>query len=151
MQPRSVIMDYAQELEQVRAANGGVLRPADVVEFAMNPETVLHGRFEWDDTKAAEQYRLWQARELIRVVVQTHPAKDAPTRVYVSLADDRGNDGGGYRTLDEVLRSKAMREALLAQAQGDMMRFEAKYHVLRELASVVAAMRSLRGKQAPSQ
>jgi len=35
-------------------------------------------------TQSGGAVRLWQARELIRVVVQTHPAKDAPTRVYVS-------------------------------------------------------------------
>lgn len=141
-------MNYREELERIRTANSGVLRAADVVAFARNPDTALHGRFEWDDTEAARQYRLWQARELIRVVVQTHPADDAPTRVYVSLADDRDKDGGGYRALDEVMRSKAMRAALLEQARVDMVRFEAKYNHLCEVASVVAAMRSVRRRPA---
>ena len=143
-------MDYKTELEQIRSEHGGVLRAADVVEYARDPETALHQRFEWNDTKAAEQYRLWQARELIRVVVQTRPANDAATRVYVSLADDRRNDGGGYRTLDEVMRSKTMREALLKQAHADMVRFETTYRQLSELASVIAAMRSARKQHAPS-
>lgn len=143
-------MDYKAELERIRATNGGVLRAADVVGYARNPDTALHSRFEWDDSKAAEQYRLWQARELIRIVVQTTPAKSAPTRVYVSLNDDRRNDGGGYRTLDDVMRSKTMREALLKQAHADMVRFETTYRHLSELASVMAAMRCARRQHAPA-
>jgi len=142
-------MDYKEELEQIRTANDGMLRAADVVEFAKDPETALHERFEWDDSRAAYQHRLWQARELIRVVVHTHPAKEAPTRIYVSLADDRGNDGGGYRTLDDVMQCKTMRGALLKEARADMLRFEAKYRQLSELASVIAAMRSAREQNAP--
>jgi len=142
-------MDYREELEQIRLTHSGVLRAADVVKYARDPEAALHQRFEWNDTKAAEQHRLWQARELIRVVVQARPANDASTRVYVSLADDRRNDGGGYRTLDEVMRSKTMRDALLKQARADMVRFETTYRQLSELASVISAMRSAR-KNAPS-
>lgn len=137
-------MDYAKELEHIRQTNGGILRATDVVAFARDPETVLHSRFEWDDTKAAEQHRLWQARELIRVVVKTQPTTEDATRVYVSLSDDRRNDGGGYRTLDDVMRSQTMREALLKQAHADMVRFETTYRQLSELASVMAAMRCAR-------
>lgn len=142
-------MDYTQELEHIRQSHGGILRATDVVAFARNPDTALYRRFEWDDTKAAEQYRLWQARELIRVVVQTSPADSTPTRIYVSLTDDRRNDGGGYRTLDDVMRSKAMREALLKQAHADMVRFETKYQHLSELAAVIDAMRCTRNEHAP--
>jgi len=142
-------MNYREELEQIRLQHDGVLRAGDVIEYARDPETALHQRFEWDDSKAATQHRLWQARELIRVVVKTQPASDTSTRVYVSLTHDRRNDGGGYRTLDEVMRSKTMRKALLKQAHADMVRFEATYRQLSELASVISAMRSARKQHAP--
>jgi hypothetical protein len=61
------------ELETIRRNAGGVLRPEDVVSFAADPDTELHSRFEWDDTEAAQQYRLWQARQLIRVTVTVLP------------------------------------------------------------------------------
>lgn len=44
----------------------GRLDPADVVEAARDPASPLHGYFEWDDTEAARQHRLGQARQLIR-------------------------------------------------------------------------------------
>lgn len=37
----------------------------DGVEFARDPETELHSRLEWDDTKAAQKYRVWQLSKII--------------------------------------------------------------------------------------
>lgn len=38
--------------------NDGRLTPAEVLEEARNPESPLHDQFTWDDTEAAEKYRL---------------------------------------------------------------------------------------------
>ena len=131
---------YKAELETIRGKHGGVLRSRDVVAFAKSPKTLLHSRFEWDNTKAGAEYRLWQARELIRVLVRIVPTSKIATRVYVSLAKDQHTPGGGYRTMDDVLASVSMREALLNEARADMERFKAKYHHLKELAGVFRAM-----------
>lgn len=135
-------MSYIDELEQIRTAKGGVLKPQDVVEFARNPKTFLHSRFTWDDGEAARKYRLWEARELIQVAVTVSDVSGATVRAYVSLSADRGN-GGGYRAIDDVLSDDAMRASLLRQARGDMTRFRNKYHDLEELAGVFDAMRAV--------
>jgi len=136
---------YIEELEEIRRAHGGILRPVDVVEYAENPKTDLHRFFCWDDTEAAYRYRLWQARQLIRVVVHTIPSMSEPVRAYVSLKPDRMN-GGGYRTLDSVMRNDRLREVLLVQARRDMETFIAKYETLVELADVIRAMKKTRKK-----
>ena len=133
-----------QELELIRKQAGGVLRPSDVVAYAQDPETALHGKFTWDDDEAAHQYRLWQARELIRVVVTVLSDGAPAVRAYVSLMDDRQEDGGGYRTILNVLRNPSHRAALLDQAKKDMKRFEQKYKLLEEMAGVIDAMRQAR-------
>lgn len=43
----------------------GTLTPDSIVNFASNPQSVLHSLFEWDDTEAAKMYRLQQARTII--------------------------------------------------------------------------------------
>lgn len=55
-------------LEKLSRLNGGRLTPQAVVDDARDPASPLHERFEWDDSTAAHQYRLSQARELIRTV-----------------------------------------------------------------------------------
>lgn len=58
----------AHELTEIAAQHGGLLLPADVVAEARSVASPLHHYFEWDDSVAAEAYRLDQARVLIRSV-----------------------------------------------------------------------------------
>lgn len=55
-------------LMHIAATSGGVLTPDAVVENARDPESPLHDKFEWDDTKAAHAHRIYQARKLIASV-----------------------------------------------------------------------------------
>lgn len=55
-------------LQALADAHDGRLSPEIVVQSARDPASPLHSRFEWDDTKAAEEHRRSQARTLIRSV-----------------------------------------------------------------------------------
>lgn len=122
----------AQELEFIRQRHGGILRPADVVAFARNPQTALHGEFEWDDTRAAAQYRLEQARWIIRCVVRIVTEDSAPVRVYASLQNDR-SVGDSYRNIHDILNDPNLREQLLAQALREADSWRLRYERLAEL------------------
>jgi hypothetical protein len=130
---------WQNEMESIRVRHNGVLRPSDVVEYARDSGTALHDRFTWDDSEAADQYRLWQARELIAVVVTLIPGADTESRAYVSMLDDREKDGGGYRSLVSVLSETESRKRLVAEALAEFDRWKAKYEMLKELASIFAA------------
>jgi len=144
--------DIQKELEQIREANNGMLRPEDVVDFATNPDTALHNRFTWDNDEAGHRYRLWQARVIINVQVEVIGTKDRkiPVRKYTNLLSERFNrtdDGertGGYRTMTSVLDDKKLREEALQQALGDYERVGIKYRHLQELAGVRAAVKKVR-------
>lgn len=127
------------ELEAIRGGAGGVLKAEDVVEFARDKKTALHDEFTWDNSKAAHEYRLWQARQVIKVFVDVVAADTDPVPVYVSLTSDRANPGGGYRALKDVLSVEAHREQLLADALKDLQRFQSRYSALKELHGVMAA------------
>lgn len=140
------------ELKRIAARNaGGILDPAEVVAAARPKSSPLHSRFEWDNTKAGEQYRLWQARTLIRVCVQVMPT---PTnekhveRVWVSLKEDRKDDGG-YRPLVAVLSDAQLCEQLIADALSDLEVWEEKYKNLKALSEVFRAIKKVRLQHAP--
>lgn len=133
-----------EELEQLRQNNGGeFVAPAAVVEFAKrNKRAALHKEFEWNNTKAAQQFRLEQARHLIRLyinVIETEGG-DIPARMYVSLEGDRRSKGGGYRTLESVMTNAELRSQLLQQALDELQRVRRKYQTLQELAPIFTAM-----------
>ena len=132
------------ELDRIAKANGGRLIPEQIVDAASSPESVLHDRFTWDDSEAAQKYRLWQARMLIRCTVTMVSGSSETVRAFVSLTPDRAKDGGGYRSTVAVMRNRGMREQLLADAIAELGVFERKYAVLAELAEVFAAARRLK-------
>lgn len=124
------------ELELIRQRNPrGLLVPDEVVAFARNENTALHSLFQWDDTEAARQYRLIQARGIIRVAVKIHEETKEAVHVYVSLPRDRA-DGGGYRALVDVLSDDELRDELLATAKAELASFSKKYETLRKVAEM---------------
>lgn len=129
-----------KELNRLSATNGGLLMPEVVVEAAKPKTSPLHKHFEWNNTKAAAQHRLWQARQLISVCVTILPGETEPMQCFSSLSTDRGN-GGGYRTTVEVLSNEDMRQQLLQDALHDMNSFQRRYASLRQLAQVFAAIK----------
>lgn len=131
-------------LEAVRKRNGGILPPAAVVDAARHENNALHRFFTWDDGAAAEAWRVHQARNLIRMVVTMIPNTETESDMYVSMQADREEEGGGYRTLVEVLSDEEQRERLLAEAMEELAAFRRKYSRLKELAAVFAALDEVR-------
>jgi len=138
------------ELREILHKNANpVLQVKQVVERARNPKSSLHSCFEWDDAKCGEQWRLEQARELIRfsIIVIENPNKEmnigkiTPTHVseFVSLRRDRIRPGGGYRVLKDVLQDAELRSELLEQALEEFKLWKNKYQRLKELSAIFEA------------
>lgn len=140
--------EVVAELQRIANDNGGLLTAEAVVQAAASTRSILHSKFEWDDTEAARKYRLDQARQLIRVTV-TYIDREhtTPMRVFVSLSSDRYVGNGGYRLTTNVLSDAQYRKQLLEDALADMQRYEQKYSHLRELASIFSAYRKVKAKQ----
>lgn len=123
------------ELKKIAAKHNGRLFPRDVVDAARSETSPLHNSFEWDDNAAAEQWRIEQARRLIRVSVTILDGKNEPVRAFVSLSTDR-EDRGGYLPVDVVISSKNLREQMLKDAAMELQLFTAKFKAIQELTEV---------------
>ena len=94
------------ELEKLRLKKGGAIQPKDVVIKAeSNKNSELHKCFEWNNRRAADKYRIEQAKLILRAIVnvveidgekteircfesvQYDTGAKRPTRFYVSTAD----------------------------------------------------------------
>jgi len=96
---RNAIREELQAL-----VSNGRLNPEDVVEAARNPNSSLHTYFTWDDTEAAESYRLQEARALIRrVKVNVIRTDDAIVRVPSFV---RSSQGKGYQNIAVMVTNK---------------------------------------------
>lgn len=140
----------AVKAELERLKQDGVVKPVDVVEAARDEDSPLHAWFEWDDSEAAERYRLDQARQLIRVFVITSDAPDAPpVRAFVALRGDR-KSGGGYRAMADVLSDAELHAKMLDEALADLKAVQAKFARIRELEPVFDALRQVEATHRPT-
>lgn len=105
------------ELKQLYARDGALTPPA-VVAIAEPEEAPLHPVFEWDDEKCGKEYRLFQARALIKNVEIVKPETQADSkyveavRAYEYVPD--GN-AGAYHPVEVIVQRPDMYAAALRE------------------------------------
>lgn len=128
-----------EELERIRTKHNGRLEPEWVVHNAKSPRNPLHDLFEWDDNVAAQNYRVDQARQVIRsveVVVEEAPELK-PTRAFVSVVQERSR---AYTSVSHAMSDEDLRKQVLVQAFMELEAWRKRYAELIELAGVFAAI-----------
>lgn len=145
--------EKAAILHEIAEKHGGNLDPRDVVEEARASSHPLHDYFEWRDKIAGQQFRIDQARALIRSVRIEVKTNSAPMRApqWVRSPDNKP-DQRGYV---EVTRVVAL-EARLRIIRGEIDRAIGVVERLREISAALAveaefgaaqeALRALRGR-----
>lgn len=115
---------------------GEEFTPEEIVEAAEDETKELHKCFEWDNDKAANSYRLYQARILTsqiifkRETVEDEPAP-APVRVF-----NKTDSSGGYKIPERTFKVQSEYEALLQRAYAELRVFKLKYQTLSELSEI---------------
>jgi len=133
---------WKQELEKVRVVHKGRLLPKHVVEAARNPASALHSKFEWDDTVAAQAYRLQQAGKLIQSVTFLPEGAKEAIRAYVSLSSDRMSRSGFRATID-VLSDAELKAQLIADAKNELLGFQQRYDRIRKVVEMRPVFRAI--------
>ena len=141
-----------EHLEALSRQHGGRLTPDQVLADARKKRSPLHPCFEWDDTAAAEAYRLVQARFLMRTVVVIFETNDKEPqereiRAFVSLKEDEEEGqrtSVSYRPISDVMENPEDRKELLARALKELEDWQGRYEMLREFAGIFAAIKKHR-------
>ena len=134
-----------EAISDIAKKSNGELTPAAVLDSASDPKSPLHSYFTWDNTEAAQKWRIHQARSLIAsVIIKMEPqAEQVPIRAYVNLKSD---DGQGYHHLNEVMKNPVMRQAMLDRALRELEFFQSRYSSLSELSEIWNALGKLKTK-----
>jgi len=124
----------------VIADDRGYLTPRAVVEAARPETSRLHPFFEWNDEAAAEEYRLAQARHLVRsvqvrVVDRLNNERSLPKyhSVHVERRDDPTLTERVYAPLSAVRRSDDLIEQVQRKVEEDLMSARRRWEVYRHI------------------
>ena len=134
-------------LESIEAEHGAVTAEL-LVKKATPVDSELHSLFEWNNKKAAEKWRLQQARVVIasvKVVYEEKKEEPITTRAFVNVGTKRR---GQFITTATALSDEKSREIVLKHALQELAAFKAKYAGLEELSVVFSEIEKLSGKGA---
>jgi hypothetical protein len=121
--------DAGLELERIRRASGGTLKPSIVVDEARPEDSVLHPAFEWDDYIAAEGWRAYQARNLmksIRIIRANKDGTEKLQRVYVNLQATE-DEARAYHAIVDVVADPNKRAQMVDQAWRELSAWKARF------------------------
>lgn len=126
----------ARELEEIREREGN-LRAEAVVDEARSESSHLHSAFTWDDSKAAEAHRLWEARALIKELIiideKTDESEPAFLNVRFQATDDTQADRY-YQSAAVLLRSPQEMDSALAESRAKLTSAENSFKAAARLA-----------------
>lgn len=131
-----ISMDQKRKaLEEIRAANGGVVSADVVIVAARNPDHVLHPLFPWDVQQAAQEHWRDIARGIIReVTVQVRIHKRVITSVcYVRDPDADPREQRSIAITEIERRSEHAHRTIIAELE----RIESAVNRARGIAGVL--------------
>lgn len=128
-----------RELERLREAHG-TLTAEIVLEAAVDPESPLHAGFEWDDSAAAKQHRLNQARRLIVSLRVLNSPTAKPTVAFVSVrTPDKGRT---YMPTIEAMGDEELRYRVLSEIRQFIEGIEKRYAHFEEVGQLLSRVKS---------
>ena len=133
-----------KELESI----GEEVKPQQMIDYAKaHKNSELHKCFTWDNTVAADKYRLYEARQIQRnLIIKKLPSPEnegqQPKIVRLMM---RTETTGGYKSIINIMRNEDERAKLLIMAKNELHAFERKYSTLAdtELRDVLIAISAL--------
>lgn len=133
--------DVGRQFEQLAASEDG-LTPRTVLTANTAPGTPLHDSFEWDDTEAADKYRLHQAGHFIRCIAICPEATEESPKPQSVRAFFNVN-AESYEPLETIITVQDKKDALLRQALAELAAFQKKYSALSALQPVFKAFQEI--------
>ena len=117
----------------------GTKSPQNIVDYAEeHPDSELYKCFTWDDSKAANEWRKQEARQVVRLLVFADDETKQPTQIRVL---QKATDA--YEPVKTIVRNNDEYAKLLARAKAELKAFRERYKQINELEKVLEAIDEL--------
>lgn len=119
----------AAKVGKVIEKYGDAIEPQQLLKEARPKSSPIHHLFCWDDTEAAEQYRLWQARHCIRsirIIVKKDDVQETKAFHNVVIRQESG-DRRAYVHMRTVADDDDLRQQVIQKALAELRGWKARY------------------------
>lgn len=118
------IMEICEELESAT--------PQQILEKAKDSSTELHKCFTWDNSEAAEKWRVQEARTIVRslkIVEEKPDKKPEPTTIRVFYKTDNES---GYKPTKLILKKPDEYKMLVERCRSELLSIKQKFQNISE-------------------
>lgn len=133
-------------VEQLESEHGTATKE-DFLDVSRPENSPTHCLFEWDDSIAAEQYRLDQSRKIItnlRVVYLNTKNEETKVPAFINTAPPK--EKCVYESIETALKHENKREIILNRLRGELDAFINRNKHIEELADIlITAGEKLKG------
>lgn len=151
--PRVLINIDAQtageHIEKLKEKTSGKITADDVVTDARKISSPIHSAFEWDDSEAAEKYRLDQARYLLRSLILVEYKKEEKepikVRAFVNIRETKADDEvqSFYVSTYDAMRDPPSKAQVLSRALKELKEWRDRYNRFTEFALLIEQIDSI--------
>lgn len=103
------------------------------------PEHKIYSLLEWDDSKASENYRLWQVRNIVNhldvEIISVGESK--PVKMFFNIKNKNPAEENTWHATPEVFNNKYMKEQVIETAKKELAYWTNKYESYKELFEII--------------
>lgn len=127
----------------------GVITPQLIVQEGSDAQSHIFKHLTWDDQKAADKCRLWEARQLIASVYLLPDDDSKPehaVRAFVNIRPEQSDDWISeqtYKPIAETFTRPNFKEQVLGYAHAQLKMWRKKFGDYKEFTGVVSEIDKL--------
>ena len=134
-------------LEQIEKTQG-VVTAAAFLEVSRPTSSPTHDVFEWDNDKAAENWRMHQSRTTINALRVTYTNADGEETKVSAFIKTSNSGATTYENIQSALSDSEKKEIIIKRIQDELDSFIIRNRHIEELADILeASAKKLRGKR----
>lgn len=129
----------------------GCVTAQDFLDYSRSETAETHSMFEWDDTVAAEKYRLGQSSKIInqievKVVREPDDGKELTISAFVNVSPKAPAANATWVNIEKAHGDKDLWHRVMANAMGELKAFKRKYSRYKEFSGVIAEIDKIEEK-----
>lgn len=122
----------------------GQVTPHQLLESARPKSSEIHEFFEWNDKKAAERYRLWQARYYLgQLMINDEKGNEIKAFYNINLKEEETRN---YYSFDKARANENLWDQIILGALKEVEQWQKKYQTYKELAPIHRAIEKTKHK-----
>jgi len=131
----------AKRIEFLRKRLKRDVRPDDILKDAKHADSPLHPAFDWDDSVAAQKWRIHQAGHIlmsVEIVPKQGDDEGEPVRAFVRV--QRGESKPAYCGIVEAMNDPSIKEQLMRTLESEAKNFADRARRYKRFAKIVEAI-----------